>query len=79
MIEGDFQYELNDNGDVTITKYRGKGGDVILPDKLGWTFVAAIDLDAFYDCPNLHSITLPAGSSRLGTMRFIVDLIGRDE
>lgn len=41
--EDEFNYETNEDGNsVTITGYRGDGGDVIIPSEIGGKKVTAI-------------------------------------
>ena len=56
----DFEIE---NG--VLVKYRGKGGDVIVP-----AGVTSIGKDAFRECDNLTSVTIPAGVTSIGEAAF---------
>ena len=54
----DFDFSVT-SGKVTITGYRGKGGDVIVPDTIDGRPVTTIGDWAFAGCTGLTSITLP--------------------
>lgn len=43
--------------DGALTKYVGKGGDVVIPDG-----VSSIGAYAFYNCTSLTSITIPGSA-----------------
>ena len=57
-IEGDYEYAVVEGG-ITITKYKGAGGNVTIPGTLGGLLVTSIGSSAFYDCSSLTSISLP--------------------
>lgn len=54
----DYTYAV-ENGDVTIYGYNGSGGDIVIPDTLGGYPVTGIGYQAFYNCANLTSVTIP--------------------
>ena len=56
----DFEIE---NG--VLKKYKGKGGDVTVPDG-----VTSIDYRAFYDCSSLTSLTIPDSVTSIGDRAF---------
>ncbi|MBQ7115690.1 MAG: leucine-rich repeat domain-containing protein, partial [Clostridia bacterium] len=50
MVNGDFEYEYIENDtEVTITKYVGSGGEVYIPNKIDGKYVTAISSGAFRD------------------------------
>lgn len=57
------QFVINENG--TLTKYRGIGGDVIIPQQ-----VTAIGMGAFEKCSSLTGVTIPEGVSEIGPRAF---------
>jgi hypothetical protein len=57
FTSGDFSYCFNSNG-VSITGYRGSGGDVVIPAQLGGRPVTVIGGDAFRG-KGLTSVTIP--------------------
>ena len=53
-----FQYEVNNNGEVTITKYIGTDTDVDIPSKIDGKPVTSIGEYAFYNYNDLISVTM---------------------
>ena len=54
---GDFDYELDDNGNATIIDYNGSGGEVTIPAELDGHPVTAIGYSAFYNDDSITSLT----------------------
>jgi len=54
----DYTY-TTDNGAITITKYIGPGGDVVIPSTIDEIPVAAIGYGAFWSCTNVTRIAIP--------------------
>jgi len=54
----DFTYEEN-NGLITITKYKGQGGNVTIPSKIGGKPVTVIGNRSFEGCTSITGITIP--------------------
>ena len=67
--ESDFNYEIR-NGKATITKYTGKGGDVVIPDTLGGYPVSIVGDKAFYKCDSLTNVTIPDSVKSIGVNAF---------
>lgn len=62
----DYQFCENEDGSVTITKYTGSGGDIVIPAELEGKAVTAIgnrfeETGAFQDCTTLTSVVIPEG------------------
>lgn len=69
--ESDFAYTLITNGkSAVITKYKGAGGAVIIPNTLGGAPVTSIISDAFSGYTGLTSITIPQGVTSIGNDAF---------
>ena len=67
----DTEAEGAPSGDgVVITKYKRKGGNVVIPAAIGGKIVVGIAKWAFSDCIGLSSITLPAGVTSIGEEAF---------
>ena len=75
---GDFEYKVTDNT-VTITKYTGSGGAVVIPETIDSMPVVAIEgssvgqpsyYGAFQGCTGLTSITIPSTVKIIGYNSF---------
>ena len=55
---GDFEYSVSGDN-VTITKYNGSGGEVVIPAEIDDKTVTAIGTGAFRDKPSITSVTIP--------------------
>lgn len=58
-IEGDYRFSTY-NGTAMITDYAGDSAEVIIPETLGGCTVTRIYENAFRNCKNVTSITIPA-------------------
>ncbi|GMO57720.1 MAG: hypothetical protein Ta2A_03210 [Treponemataceae bacterium] len=67
--ESDFTVST-ENGKVTITKYTGKGGAVVIPAKIGGNPVTSIGWFVFSGCTGLTSVSIPAGVTSIGMSAF---------
>ena len=47
IADGKFEYEVNEDGGVTITKYTGNDTEVVIPSKIGGKKVTSIGDKAF--------------------------------
>jgi len=59
QVAGDFYYREETSGEITITGYRGTGGDVTIPAEIKSKPVTAIGNMAFYKCTSLTGINIP--------------------
>jgi hypothetical protein len=70
----------NNNGTITITKYTGPGGDVIIPDTITGLPVTTIGgyydgslgywMGAFMFCTNVTNVTIPGSITNIGDRAF---------
>ena len=67
---GDFEYKVNDNDNIEITKYIGSGGDVVIPDTIDGKNVISIGKKAFVGSWNLRSINIPDSVTEIDSMAF---------
>lgn len=69
--QSDYKYEYIDKRSVEITRYTGKGGDVVIPDTIGDNLkVVRIGKSAFAGCVGLTSVTIPDTVTEIGEMAF---------
>ena len=66
QVYGDFKYEVNDDNTITITKYTGNGGTVVIPDTIDGKSVTSIGTDTFYKCTGLTNIVIPDSVTSIG-------------
>jgi hypothetical protein len=67
---GDFTYTVNTNNTVTITKYSGAGGTVIIPSTINSMPVVGIGSSAFSSCTGLASVVIPDSVTSIGDTAF---------
>ncbi len=65
-----FSYEANEDGGITITKYRGSDAQVVVPDTIDGKKVTSIGGHAFYNCESLTSVTIPDSMTSIGSSAF---------
>ncbi len=58
------------NGSVTITDFKGSGGEVSIPATLGGYPVFSIGNSAFEDCTSLTGVTIPSSVTSIGDRAF---------
>ena len=68
---GDYTYAILGNGTAEIVRYSGKGGAVVLPEALDGYPVSAVGEDAFLNCSDLTSVTVPDGVTAIGEDAFM--------
>ena len=66
----DFETTENEDGTVTIKRYLGSGGDVVIPSEIDGKLVSAIgniaDIGgAFQDCTTVTSVVIPDGVTEI--------------
>jgi formylglycine-generating enzyme required for sulfatase activity len=66
---GDYTYSEAD-GKITITKYKGAGGKVVIPSEIDEKPVTSIGDDAFFNCNVFTSITIPSSVTKIGDGAF---------
>jgi hypothetical protein len=67
--EADFDTKAVDGG-VTISKYKGKGGDIVIPATIGGKAVVGIGVGAFRWSRSLTSVTIPNSVTSIGEEAF---------
>ena len=66
-----FEYKANEDGEsVTIIKYIGDSGDVVIPSEIDGKKVTIIGDKAFYNCAFLTSIKIPDSVIYIGVYAF---------
>ena len=69
LTEGDYEYQINDNGTVTITKYIGESLTVTIPSKIANTTVESIGNNAFRES-KITSVKFPSTLKTIGDAAF---------
>ena len=67
---GEFRYEVNAEGGITITGYKGSDTLVTIPDTIDGRRVTSIGEYAFCDCESLTSVTIPDSVTSIGYRAF---------
>jgi hypothetical protein len=68
-VQAQFTFETN-NGTLTVAKYTGSGGAVIIPDGFGSLPVTCIGGYAFYYASGVTSVTIPDSITNIGLFAF---------
>ena len=69
LVRAQFNYTVS-NSTVTITRYTGSGGAVVIPDTINGLPVTAIGNNAFYDCLSVTNVTFPDSVISIGGAAF---------
>ncbi|MEA4815041.1 MAG: leucine-rich repeat domain-containing protein [Oscillospiraceae bacterium] len=69
-ISDEYQFAVNSDNTITITKYTGEDGDVEIPSEIDGKKVSAIgntfeETGAFQDCTTLTSVIIPDGVTEI--------------
>ncbi len=59
IISGDYAYELNDDGTITIMNYGGSEKDLNIPSTIDGLSVTKIGYGAFAECKSIETLTIP--------------------
>jgi len=62
----DYTYKINSDKTITVTKYTGSGGEVIIPSTIDGHSVVIIGDRAFNDCYSLTSVMIPSSIISIG-------------
>ena len=69
ITEGDYEYQINGQGTVTIVKYLGSNLDVTIPSKIADTVVEEIGNNAFRES-KITSVKFPSTLKKIGDAAF---------
>ena len=68
---GEFEYyEDNDNGDIVITGHANPVGHIEIPSHIDGKPVTGIGMNAFNDCADITSVTIPNSVTSIGDLAF---------
>ena len=70
LTYGDYQYTVNDDNTVTITKYKGTDAEITIPSSINGKKVTKIGNSAFFDCHDLTNAIIPNGVTSIGDWAF---------
>jgi len=65
----EYVYTTN-NGAITILRYTGPGGAVVVPDRINNLWVTRIGDEAFINCGELLEVTIPGSITNIGVAAF---------
>ena len=68
-LQAQFNYTVT-NGTITITRYTGSGGVVVIPDTINGLPVRVIGNQAFSYCTRLTSVTISSGVTNIEALAF---------
>ena len=69
-FSGDYQYDVESDGTVSIRKYTGSAKELTVPAELDGHKVTRIGYGAFRYCHTLTSVVLPEGIQNIGSEAF---------
>ena len=67
----EFDFEANEDGSITITKFIGDETNVVIPSKIDGKAVTSIGSYAFYGCTSLKEVTIGNGVTNIGEGAFV--------
>lgn len=70
VVSGNYTYEENDDGTITIIGYDGEDTELVIPDTIDGKKVTAIGEWAFSQRTSLTSVTIPNGVTSIGSLAF---------
>ncbi|MBQ7922320.1 MAG: leucine-rich repeat domain-containing protein, partial [Clostridia bacterium] len=68
--EGDYGYEVLDDGTIRLTQYYGAGGDVIIPETYNGYPVSGFSFNTFFYNDTITSVQIPAVITELPDIAF---------
>ena len=68
-VQGQFTYQTN-NGGITITRYTGSDGTVVIPSTINGLPVTCIGNWAFEDSSSMTNVTIPGSVTNIGDYAF---------
>ena len=67
---GDYEYQVLSDGTVSITKYLGKGGDVVIPSTIDGMAVSTVRTQAFRDLNSIINVLIPDSITKIENSAF---------
>ncbi len=69
-VNAQYQWVTNGYQTITLTKYTGTGGTVVIPESITGLPVTMIGKDAFRNCSTVRSVVIPASVTSLEDSAF---------
>ena len=66
----EFVYKINESGEASIIRYRGKSAQIIIPEQIDGYPVTSIGESAFFNNTKITEVTLPSGITLIGKSAF---------
>lgn len=62
---GDYQYFINEDGTITLTKYTGKQKEVIIPESIDNKPITGLEYDSFYSVDEMEKVVIPPSVKKI--------------
>lgn len=69
-VFADYEYEILNDGTVSLTKYKGTSSEIVIPETIDAKAVTVIKSDAFSNLEQQKSVSVPSGVKIIGDHAF---------
>ena len=70
LYNGNIYYQINDHGEIVITRSRATVTEAIIPEEIDGVPVGEIGINAFYEKTRLHTVKIPSSVHTIGDYAF---------